>query len=359
MSLRARVEDFIAHRADRHELIQLLAECTQAGDTEALLCVRRLAEDMYGGITFNFELKAPAAWELACWGDAGIGQPAEAIRANPTSKNLSLCVQILCAIASGSIGTPVFATDSQIDRLQRMVGTDAAVVDHARRSLLELALSMESDEELIDLAGKGFGPVGMLEPAIAREMFAAVSMRWLTVSVPVVARYRGLLADHPDDEPTFQRFFSEHPEMLDPMVVDVWPLPDLHGARKPDFVVRRSDGSYLVVEIETPAKPIVTRSDQLGAQASHAVAQVSEYKRFLERLPNGQVHFPAMDEVTCLVVIGLEGELGPSQMQALRNDNRQRHALKIVGFDWLASRAETMRDNMVRSTVRRHSARVV
>ena len=66
-----------------------------------------------------------------------------------------------------------------------------------------------------------------------------------------------------------------------------------------------------------------------------------------------------MDEVTCLVVVGLEGLLGPSQKQALRNDNRQRHALKIVGFDWLASRAETMRDNMVRSTVRRHSARVV
>lgn len=66
-----------------------------------------------------------------------------------------------------------------------------------------------------------------------------------------------------------------------------------------------------------------------------------------------------MGEVSCLVVIGLEGALGPSQMQALRNDNRQRHALKIVGFDWLASRAETMRDNMVRSTVRRHSVRVV
>jgi len=339
--------------------MQLLVECAQAGDLEALLCVRRLAEDMYGGITSNFELKALAAWELACWGAAGISQLAEATRANPTSKNLSLCVQILCTIASGSIGAPLFATPSQIDRLRRMVGTDATVVDHARRSLLELALSMESDEELIDLAGKGYGSAGMLEPASAREMFAAMSMRWLTVSVPVVARYRRLLADHPHDEPTFQRFFSEHPEMLDPMVVDVWPLPDLHGARKPDFVVRRSDGSYLVVEIETPGKPIVTRSDQLSAQASHAVSQVSEYKRFLERLPNGQIHFPAMDEVTCLVVIGLEGALGPSQMQTLRNDNRQRHTLKIVGFDWLASRAETMRDNMVRSTVRRHTARVI
>lgn len=129
-----------------------------------------------------------------------------------------------------------------------MMGTDPAVVDRARRSMLELALAMESDEDLIAFARKGFGIEGMLEPASARDMFAAASMKWLTVSIPVVARYRCLLADHPDDEPTFQRFFSEHPEMLDPMVVDVWAHPDLHWARKPDFVLRRSDGSYLVVE---------------------------------------------------------------------------------------------------------------
>lgn len=110
MSLRSRVEDFIGHRADPRELMELLAECAQAGDTEALMCVRRLAEDMYGGITFNFELKALAAWELACWGDVGIRQLAEATRANPTSKNLSLCVQVLCAVASGSIEAPSFTT---------------------------------------------------------------------------------------------------------------------------------------------------------------------------------------------------------------------------------------------------------
>ena len=174
MSLRTRVEDFICHRAGRYELMELLVECAQAGDTEALMCVRRLAEDMYGGVTFNFDWTAPAAWELACWGDAGIQQLAEATRANPTSKNLSLCVQILCAIASGSIGAPVFATASQIERLRQMVGTNPALVKSARRSLLELAMSMESDEELIDLAGKGFGSAGMLDPATAREMFGAV-----------------------------------------------------------------------------------------------------------------------------------------------------------------------------------------
>jgi hypothetical protein len=58
--LRERVEDFIAHRADPAELHELLLECTNNGTVKGLTAVRRLYEGMYGGFTFNFELKAPA-----------------------------------------------------------------------------------------------------------------------------------------------------------------------------------------------------------------------------------------------------------------------------------------------------------
>ena len=51
-----------------------------------------LFEDMYGGMTFNFELKAPAAWELACWGEQGLDQLVAATLKAPTSKNVSLCL---------------------------------------------------------------------------------------------------------------------------------------------------------------------------------------------------------------------------------------------------------------------------
>jgi hypothetical protein len=87
------------------------------------------------------------------------------------------------------------------------------------------------------------------------------------------------------------------------------------------------------------------------------VSQATEYKRFIERLPNVQVYFPDIDELVCLVVIGLERNLNSEQIQALRNDNRQRHALKIVGFDWLAKRALNI-PNVIRTGIRIHRARV-
>ena len=106
MVLRERIEDYIAHRADVRELHDLLDECRRERNLEALLCVRRLFEDMYGGFTFNFELKAPAAWELACWGERGLDQLTEATLKNPASKNVSLCVQILSHIAADLTTSP-------------------------------------------------------------------------------------------------------------------------------------------------------------------------------------------------------------------------------------------------------------
>lgn len=143
------------------------------------------------------------------------------------------------------------------------------------------------------------------------------------------------------------------------MATDIWPQPNLHGAREPDFVIRRSDNSYLVIEIETPAKQIVTQENQLAAPATHAVAQVTEYRRFIERLPNVQTHFPDLNDLSCLVVIGLEGALNGDQKQALQNDNQQRHALRVVGFDWLAERARAIQENVIRTGAQVHHARVI
>jgi hypothetical protein len=70
--LRDKVEDFIANRANPTELHELLSECMDDGSVEGLACVRRLYQDMYGGITYNFELKAAAASCLLFWGEAGL-----------------------------------------------------------------------------------------------------------------------------------------------------------------------------------------------------------------------------------------------------------------------------------------------
>ncbi len=71
-SLRNRVEWFIEKCARPDDLRALLRECVEDGGLDALACVRRLYEDMCGGMTFNYELKAPAASTLLVWKELGL-----------------------------------------------------------------------------------------------------------------------------------------------------------------------------------------------------------------------------------------------------------------------------------------------
>jgi hypothetical protein len=78
------------------------------------------------------------------------------------------------------------------------------------------------------------------------------------------------------------------------MAVQVWPQPNLFGFRFPDFVVRRADDSYLVVEIEKPSKALVTAGGQLSADVTHAEQQTTDYRSYLmQHFADMRLHFPA------------------------------------------------------------------
>jgi hypothetical protein len=351
MPLHDEVELFIKQGHPR-QVEELLEACFKDGSLEALLCVSRLFGDMYGGYTFNLELKAPAAWELACWGRRGIDQLVEATVKTPTSKNVSLCFEILSHFAARDDFTNalVFLDEKRRARLQQLVAAQPDLADYARGKLIAFVLSIPDEDDLMSMVAGAFQKAGWSGAGIgaAKEVFAALSSRWLTISEPLLERYEALIISCPDNEPAFQSFFTEYPQMLDPMAAEVWPLPRLHGAEIPDFVVRRFDDSYVVVEIETPTKRLVTTTNQISASVTYAVAQAAEYRRFIERLPSAQMHFPKIDNVACLVVVGLEKDLVQNQQQALRNFNREHYGLQVVGFDWLANRGRAVRENLIK-----------
>jgi hypothetical protein len=368
--LRERVEDFIAKRGDPVELHWLLNECVALGTLEALTCVRRLYEsdyggmtfnNDYGGITFNHELKAPAASTLVFWGQTGVQALLDGMRAYPTSKNKSLCVQLLSHLAAGSALPPLaFVLDDALAaKIEAACAAAPDLPDFCRARLVDLVLSVDSDDDVASLVGSGFTTSSMSDVPSAKELFAALSARWLAVSRPVLERYDALMVNEGDKESAFQRFLTDHPQLLDPMAVQIWPQPNVLGSKFPDFVVRRADDSYIVVEIETPAKILVTSGGQLSAEVTHAEQQATDYRTYLmQRFQDARLHFPNFDDPDCLVVIGLERDLDARQKTALRDAHRHRHRLRIVGFDWLADRARTVAGNIARHHVEVTSLRI-
>jgi hypothetical protein len=183
----------------------------------------------------------------------------------------------------------------------------------------------------------------------------------LAVGQPTLAGYQELISNYPADEPQFQAFFERVPQLLDPLAMSVCPQPDLHGAREPDFIVKRADGTYLIVEIETPAKSLVTSSLQISAPVTQAVTQAMQYRSFLlERFPEASVHFPGFRDPDCLVVIGLERNLSAEQRRILVLENESRRGdLRIVGFDWIGERAERILHNVISANIAVRPVRMI
>ena len=360
MTLQQKTDEFINHGDNQRDCLNILEECIEDASGEALSCVRRLFEADYGGITFAIELKAPAAWALACWQENGLDHLVEATLHSPTLKNVSLCTQVLGTIASNfsDSSAPLLCTESLRDSLVSICESNPTLPSYARRKLLSLILTFDDDQRLIDLMTNSFTFAASQGTGPAKELVSALSARWLAISQPILDNYEHLLVYHPDDETIYQEFFTRHPQILDPLATEVWPHPNLFGAKKPDFVVRRFDNSYLIVEIETPSKLLVTKGNYLAAPATAAMSQATDYRHYIRKHPHIQSHFPKIDGISCLAVVGLERGLNPTQAQALRNENSERNLLRVVGFDWLANRARSVHENVIRNGVRVRPIRI-
>ncbi len=332
----------------RNHLMPLLHACISAENPDGLRAVQLLAEDMYSGETFNTEVKLSAAWCLVAWEQLGLQTLLEIPESTPNTKNYSIAFQILATLSARErlstswvaeeTGALIRARVKNWDELHRAAGT----------LLRKLALSIASDEDAAMYAATPLMSLSFGRPAVARSLFLAMCSRWLAVGPNVLSEYRSLLRSASDNEPALQAFFEDHSLLLDATALDVWSKPDLHGAAEPDFLIRRIDGSYLVVEIETPGKGIVTKRNQITAYASQAIAQALRYRAFLvSRSAEASSTFTDFREPTCLVVIGLESELNAQQRSTLRLENENRSSLQIVGFDRLAERAEALANNVV------------
>ncbi len=363
MSLLDRANEFI-QGGDFREETTLLLECVQAHNLDALVAVQRLYEDMYGGMTFNFELKAPAAFSLLCWGEAGLDALVEGLNRTRSTKNISLGTQILSSLAAGIL--PGFLASFVPGELAQIITESVRVgpslADAARRHLTEFMVSLPDDDQATSVAAIGFQRLSISETdgKSAKELFAALATRWLVVGEPTIGEFRKLIAESPDNEPDFQAFFERVPQLLDPLAAFVWPRPDLHGAKEPDFIVKRADGTYLIIEIETPGKLLMTDAPQISAQVTQAVSQVMQYRSFLvQRSQEARQQFPDFRDPECLVVIGLERNLSGPQREALALENEHRRGLRIVGYDWIAERAERILRNMISANIAVRPVRMI
>ncbi len=92
-----------------------------------------------------------------------------------------------------------------------------------------------------------------------------------------------------------------------------------------DFLIRESDGKYLMVEIENPRHPLFTKAGEFTNQVNHAIRQVEDWQQWVEsNLPMVQKKYPDIVSPSGLLVIG--------RSQFLTNEERQRLERRNINF---------------------------
>jgi hypothetical protein len=345
----------ILERGGVSDVTEFVGKCVAAGTAEAMIAVKLLARDMYGGITFNYELKAPAVYGLIAWGAAGMAAIRENASEEESVKNYSLAITVLSSLVAGQFpaAMQIYVRDSDVvSAIKTKAGDPRDLRDAARKNLTELLMSIPDLNQVALYVGVALNRFVFSDTDAVRHLFQALATRFTSVGLPQLAEYEKLIRDSPDQEPAFHAFFERNPLFLDPLSLRVWSRPDFHGKKEPDFLIQRTDNSYVVVEIETPGKMLVTGQNQLSAETTHAITQAIEYRAFVsERFSTAASTFPNFAIPECLVVVGTENGLTTDQSSCLRRENEHRPAVSIVGFDALARRTRAITENVIRSSV--------
>jgi len=332
-------EDF---RTQRPFILECIIEESQT----ALTAMQSLASKRGTGV------RETAFYSLLAWREPGLKAMCELAIKSPFPHNLNLACNVLSSLAIGQmpkLGNS-FQMETWSDEVTNRLGEPQKYSTIAEVLLRDLILSL--DEADIDRLPSAIGYSFWDNPDKMRVILSMASLRWIAVGRKVIDEYQRIIATSPNNEQEFQSFFERNPLILDPLAHRVWPKPDLHGKKEPDFIIQRSDNSYLVIEIETPGKQIVTKDGQIGAKVTQAVTQAMEYRSFLlERYQQAQSTFPSFSAPEALVIVGLEGTLSEEEHAVLRRENEHRANLKIIGFDALAKRATAIANNIVEGRV--------
>lgn len=283
-------------------------------------------------------------------GEAGFSKILDIALAGRKVKHRSVALTIFSIIAEdGLIANGSFG--SLMDEAITAINTKLKSIDArniSKKFLHRLTAGIPEDEYLNPISMSLMHMYLGDNNRYAQNLIQSLSNRWLKFGSAALDEYESLLEKEAKNEPPFQEFFQKYPQFLDPMAMQVWSQPDFHGALEPDFVVRRFDDTYLVVEIEKPAKRLITKACHLSADATKAEKQATDYREFLnDRILEAKNTFPNYKNAECLTIVGTEDNLNHNQIIALRQANEVRSgSSKIIGFDRLLSRAKTQLKNL-------------
>lgn len=152
------------------------------------------------------------------------------------------------------------------------------------------------------------------------------------------------------DEGSYQDFLERNPAILDPLAASIIPQQRLGSEFKCDFVIKRLDDEYVVVEIEKPQDvPFANKKNpKPSTHLSRPLGQILSWLSWLEdHREYANAHFPGIHSPQGLIVVGRKNALTNVQLRMLKalNDNLSPR-IRIQTYDDILENARNIARNL-------------
>lgn len=152
-----------------------------------------------------------------------------------------------------------------------------------------------------------------------------------------------------ENEEAYQTFLSKHPVFLDPLASEVFPKHRLGSDLITDFVIRRLDNKYILVEIEKPHDAVFTSGDDFSSKFTHAFGQVLDFQQWIDSHGEyARAKLPEISSPRGLVIIGSAAEFSEDQKKKLHRFNMNSSTVQVLTFDEVSLNARRLYLNIHR-----------
>lgn len=190
--------------------------------------------------------------------------------------------------------------------------------------------------------------INPLQEVLVQDVFKLLRDSTIKINDKIITDYQFLIDRNGTKEELFQKYLSEHPILIDPLAMEIIPKQLLGKDYITDFVVRKYNDQYILVEIEKPDTPIFTRNNDFTSHFSHALGQVLDFQEWVEsNIAYAQKLMPNIVSPLGLLVIGRSSDLTERQIGKLKRFNiNNQSKLRVATFDSLLVDSKRLHKNL-------------
>jgi len=228
----------------------------------------------------------------------------------------------------------------------------AETVSAAREAFHDLVVESYEDEQLFELlVGFLFRASLYQRPGqniFRQQIFEVFSEATIKLTNRLINALETLIGTDQSEE-EYQRFLMENPVLIDPLASEILSKKKLGLEFVTDFVVRRLDNEYVLVEIERPQDSLFTGAHDFTSRFTHAIGQIIDFQEWVDQHGEyARTLMPGISSPRGLLLMGRRSQLSDRQASKLKRYSLTLSALDILTYDDLLERARNFYRNIHR-----------